>query len=440
MHNIRYFIRLINAYLTRFKAILFLGIIIGILIFFTIRFVAPFFLNKNIERIGYTGRYQSDNLPSDITEFISQGLTKVSKDFNIEPNIAGSWESPDKGKTWTFHLKDNIYWQDGEIVDSNSISYSFSDVRIEKPDKKTIVFYLDNNFSPFPAVLSKPIFKKGLLGTGEWEVKKMSLAGNIIQRLELTDKKGNKKIFRFYPTEERTKLAYKLGEVDKIYNIIDPTPLDSWKTVKISVTPNKNQYIAVFFNTTDTFLSEKSIRQSLAYAIDKDSLNLERSYSPISPNSWAFNPQVKPYNFDKERSIKLLESIPKEKIENNEIRLSTTPPLLNIAERIKKYWDEIGIKTNVQVTNTIPSDYQAFLAIFDIPKDPDQYALWHSTQDATNITKYDDPRVDKLLEDGRIELDLEQRRKIYLDFQRFLIEDSPAIFLFHPNYFHIERK
>ena len=75
----------------------------------------------------------------------------------------------------------------------------------------------------------------------------------------------------------------------------------------------------------------------------------------------------------------------------------------------------------------------------DIPKDPDQYVLWHSTQ-PTNISKYKNPRIDKLLEDGRVELNQETRKKIYLDFQRFLVEDSPAIFLYHPSFFTVLKK
>jgi len=100
----------------------------------------------------------------------------------------------------------------------------------------------------------------------------------------------------------------------------------------------------------------------------------------------------------------------------------------------------VGVNINLQVISTIPTDFQAFLAIFDIPDDPDQYSIWHSTQTSTNITRYEDPRVDKLLEDGRSQIDLESRKKIYLDFQRFLVEDSPAAFLYYPTIYSISRK
>jgi len=125
-------------------------------------------------------------------------------------------------------------------------------------------------------------------------------------------------------------------------------------------------------------------------------------------------------------------------VSRNQFRLTETQN--QSAEKIKKDWEEAGAKVQIEITPNVPLNFQAFLATVDIPKDPDQYSLWHSTQTGTNISKYNNPRIDKLLEDGRTELDQETRKKIYIDFQRFLIEDSPAIFLYHPTFYTISRK
>mgnify|MGYP001586999956 FL=1 len=182
------------------------------------------------------------------------------------------------------------------------------------------------------------------------------------------------------------------------------------------------------------------MRQALSYAVDKSKFNSEKALSSISPNSWSYNPQVKPYDYDPAKAKKLIEDLPKESKQDLKIKLVTSPVLLSVAESIAKDWEALGIKVIVQVYSGIPSEYQAFLAIYDIPGDPDQYSLWHSTQADTNISRYKNPRIDKLLEDGRVELDLEVRKKIYLDFQRFLVEDSPAIFLYHPITYRVLRK
>jgi peptide/nickel transport system substrate-binding protein len=227
------------------------------------------------------------------------------------------------------------------------------------------------------------------------------------------------------------KLAFKIGQVDKISNLQDSDDFLNWKTVIIDKSSNNNSFVGLFYNTEDEKLSDKSIRQALSYAIDKTNFDGERAIGPISPDSWGYNPQVKPYERDLEKA---------KDAKDFKITVSTLPNLLKTAEKIKRDWEEAGISCEVQVVTGIPDNFQAFLATVDIPKDPDQYSLWHSTQTTTNISNFKNARIDKLLEDGRTELDQETRKKTYLDFQRFLVEDVPAVFLYHPNSYTVTRK
>ncbi|MBU2036574.1 ABC transporter substrate-binding protein, partial [Patescibacteria group bacterium] len=419
MQQLRYFIRFIEAFIKKFKLIIFSSILIGLILFVIIILVKPSFIFFNTQKIGYVGRYTFEDLPLSIQDLISKGLTSVEENGSIKPSLSSSWETNDNGKSWTFKLKDNITWQDGKTIDSFSVNYSFSDVQIEKPDQKTIIFKLNSPFSLFPYVVSKPIFKKGLLGSGEWKVTKASLVRNFVQKLELKNKEGKIKIYKFYPTEDKAKTAFKLGQVNILENIINPDPLDNWETVNVTKTSELQNIVAVFFNVEDKLLSDKNLRQALAYAIDKSQISENRAISPISPKSWAYNPQVKPYLYNVERSKELLKDLPDEMKNNLNITLSSTPILLPTAEKIVSFWKEIGINATVQISPTIPSEYQALIVIFQAPQDPDQYFMWHSTQVSTNISHYRNLRIDKLLEDGRKELNQEQRKKIYWDFQRF---------------------
>lgn len=442
MLNLRYIVRLVSAFFSRFRALILIGIGVGVATFFILRYLLPLVSGKSTERIGVSGRYNTSNLPVSILELIGDGLTKLDKSGNVEPNLAKSWETPDKGKTWIFVLKDGLNWQDGKKVTSQTISYQFSDVTVEHPDDSTVVFKLQNPYSAFPAVVSRPTFKKGLLGTGEWAVKNITLSGSNVEQMTIQNKNnGLKKIYKFYPTEDRTKLAFELGEVDFVKEILNPSPLDTWKRVKLEKVANNGEYVAVFFNTQDKLLSEKNIRQALTYAIDKSTLGGSRAISPISIDSWAYNSQVKPYSYDPEKAKSMVSDYKDEsKLETLEINLSAPPLLLPQAEKIAQYWRSAGFTVNLQVTAGVPVEYQAFLAIFDIPDDPDQYSIWHSTQTSTNLTHYQNPRIDKLLEDGRSEINLEDRRRIYLDFQRYLVEDSPAAFLYYPVTYTIGRR
>ena len=439
MLKLRYYFRLTTAFLSRFKGIIFVGIVAGILIFLAIQVLTPILKVKKIQIIGVAGRYQTSNLPDFIIKQISTGLTAIDSNHIVQPALATSWESPDKGKTWFFHLQSNVVWQDGQKVKSSDIVYQYSDVKTEYPDDKTIKFTLDNSYSLFPYVVAKPVFKKGLLGIGDANVKKLSLTGDFISELYVVTK-SSKTRYKFYPTEERLKLAYKLGEVATAVSIYNPSPFQNWQVARSHEEINRNQVVTLFFNTKDALLSDKALRQALIYAINKDELPGERAFSPISPESYFYNPLVKKYPYDVGKAQETIKDIPDELKANFPLKLVSTPLLLEEAEKIADYWNKVGIPTQVQVTSVVPSDFQVYLTIFEIPKNPDQYSLWHSTQSATNIAKYKSDRIDKILEDARSEMNLEEQKSLYFDFQRFLMEDLPAAFLYHPKVYTIEHK
>lgn len=434
MGTSRYYFRLIKAFISRFKLVILLSVFLGAGLFLLLNVVIPRLVNSKVEKIAVVGRYTTTQIPFSILSHIGEGLTHMDSHGIPQPALAKSWETTDNGKTWKFELVDGKVWQDGTPVTSQSIQYSFENVEIQTPDPKTIIFKLIDPFSPFPTVVSKPTFKKGLLGSGKWKVTNITLSGGVVSQLRLSNAEGHTKLFRFYPTQERAKLGFKLGHVDQIIDLVDAEPFSDWPSVEVISDVNEKRFVAVFFNLNNEAVGEKTSRQALSYAIDKTKMPGVRAISNIWPGSWAYNGQTKPYDFDQERAKELLEG------KTFSISLATTPLLLEVAEQVAQDWRQIGVDTTVQVVSTIPADYQAYLAIYDVPTDPDQYATWHSTQNETNITHYKNPRVDTLLEEGRQELNLDNRKKIYLDFQRFLLEDSPLVILYHPYSYNIIRK
>lgn len=433
----KFYFKYLITFLQKFHLIIILGIFFGALFFLSILYIFP---NINIQknyRIGYTGRFTIDTLPFEISSKIGQGLVSVDSSSKIFPLLAKNWTVEENGKKWIFEINSDKYWQDNKKVSIEDLNYNFVDVSISKNDNK-ISFELKEPYVPFIVLLEKPIFRKGLLGTGDWKVKKLSIKGEYLQSINI--KKGSDtEIIKFYPTEDQTKFAFKIGEVDTITNVFSPKPFTDWKNVNISEEIKTDQVVVIFFNTQDATLSEKNLRQALNYSIDK-SIYKMRAISPINPKSFYFNPQVKSYDFDITKAKQMIKDMKSEIPENFVLKLISTPNLIDTADYVSSMWRESGINSNVLVSSIIPSDYQAFITIFDMPKDPDQYSLWHSTQSETNITKYKNLRIDKLLEDGRIEENIDERKKIYLDFQRYLLEDSPAVFLYHPIWYTVSRK
>lgn len=440
--KIRFFWRLLTTLIVRRKELIFLGFFVGITSFF----LGPRILSllpkaQPTENIGLVGLFTLKDIPLEIQSMVSLGLTHVQEDGTPKPEMATSWIVEDRGQTYTFTLGDNLRWHDGSAIEAKDINYNFKDVETEILNNKTIKFKLKEPFAPFPVVVSKPLFKKGLIGAGDYKVEKLTLNGELVKTILFSPKDKDKPKLRylFYPTESAAKTALKLGEVRSLERMVDANGFEGWQNIKIISTTQLNHYLGLFFNTSKELLGDKNLRQALAYAIPKDP-DENRASGPLSSNSWAYNDDVKPYTFDLANAKKLFS-----KASDNDkkvtLRLATTPSLLPQAAEIEKAWKALGVKTEIEAMIDPKSmDYEVLLAIQEIPLDPDQYSLWHSTQETANVTKLKNHRIDQLLEDGRKTIDQEKRKSIYLDFQRFIVEEIPVIFLYYPISYTISHK
>ena len=98
----------------------------------------------------------------------------------------------------------------------------------------------------------------------------------------------------------------------------------------------------------------------------------------------------------------------------------------------------MGLKVSIVEVDSVPDTFQVFIGDFAMPPDPDQYLLWHTNQ-PDNITKLDNKRIDKLLEDGRKAFDRSARKATYIDLQKYLLAETPAVFLFFPYEYTVTR-
>ncbi len=412
-------------------------VLLGILIYFLSARYIP--TPKQTLRIGRVGKYNLETFPSDIRSKISQGLVSVSQDGTTQGQLAKSWEIKDDGKTYVFSLDQNITWHDGSRLSPSDISYNFKDVAITLGEDN-ITYRLKEPFSPFLSAVSSPILKKSKLGTGEYRLTKSRLNKGVLQSITL-ESDTYRLIYKFYPTEISSLTAYKLGEIDVVERLSYlPPDLSSDNTSQLEETQTAgSEQSVLFFNNNDVLLSSKPVRQALAYAIKDKTFGKERTTSPIDKSSWAYNNLVKAYDYDPAKAKSLMTQEIKD-LSDQKIELKTILRYLDIAESIATSWrDTLGIQVEVKVVSTITSDYQVLLTDFNPPSDPDQYSIWHSTQ-STNFTHFSNLKIDKLLEDGRRTGDLKLRKEIYQDFQRFLLEDCPAVFLFKSGSYTLSRK
>jgi peptide/nickel transport system substrate-binding protein len=397
------------------------------------------------ETIGMVGAYTADSLPQEILNKISKGLTKTELDGTVKPDIAERWKIAPNGKGYAFYLRKNVYFSDGTNLTANDVNYDFADVSVIRPDKYTIVFSLKDNYSPFLTTVSRPIFKKNFVGVGDYRIKKIKLNGNFVESIELYSEKYRKALVYqlFYPTIVSLKTAFSLGEVSRITGLTDlgfkNTTFNSFKNVVVEKKTDHARLVTIFYNTKDKDLSSKTLREGLSYAIPDHFSQGERNASPLPFFSYAN--QGSSTNAEDLEHAKLLldKSGVATKSGTLNLTIDTLSKYKETAEVIADLWKKLKINVKINVVDQVPANFQVFLSEFNVSSDPDQYTLWHSSQ-VNNITHYDNPRIDKLLEDGRKELDIQKRILIYTDFQKYLLSDPPASFLFFPYYYEVSKK
>lgn len=458
--NKRLFFWLIKAYVKKWGKIIFLSFFVGLIGFFLFIFfsrqVAHFFPKK--ERIGVIGAYRLESLPGSITKYLSRGLTKVSDSGVIEPDLARSWEIKDHGKTYIFHLNKNVYFTGGKEVTSERLGYDFKDVTIEKPDKYTILFKLKEAYSPFLVTVSRPIFPKGLGGLGAFTLGSVKINGGYVSSLTLTatrDKK-NQITYIFYPNQESLKTSFLLGDTTKIIGVTDTsiftskshkkkTDLKDHKNTIIERQVNYGLLVTLFYNTKNEILSDNKLRKALTYSLPDTFEQGQRNYLPYSPTSIYFNQDIADKNQDLSHAKLLIDAAFNNSSESARrvLTLKTLMRYRSIADQIATIWKKLGLNIKVEEVDTRPDVFEIYLGDLSIPKDPDQYELWHSKSEF-NITRFDSKRIDKLLEDGRVTSDTAERKKIYDEFQKYLLDDAlidtPASFLYLPYTHTITRR
>ncbi len=445
----RFLVWLVKAYLNRWKKIILFSFIIGLIGFFglslALNYIFPSLPFFQREKIGIVGAYTFDNLPNEVLVNVSKGLTVVDDDGTAKPGAATHWEIRDDGKTYIFYLDEKLKFSDGSSFNSESINYNFLDVKSERPNENTIVFRLKEPYSPFIVTVSRPIFKKRLVGLGEYRIKSIDQDQDFIKSLTLTSKTNKTKVmsYEFYPTEEALKMAYILGEITKAEDVeelkTEKVDISTFKNAKIEKSTDYRRLITLFYNFQDPTLSDKRIREALTYSVPDKYSQGEKSYTSISPYSWAYQEGLVFYTQDLARAR---DSISKSQTATKgaslRLVLQTPSEYEGLAKELKEIWKGIGIDVVIKTTEEFPSEYQIYLGEFRLPRDPDQYTLWHSSQ-PNNITSYKNLRIDKLLEDGRKTADVQSRQKIYADFQKYLFDDYPATFLYFPFEYDISR-
>lgn len=221
-----------------------------------------------------------------------------------------------------------------------------------------------------------------------------------------------------------------------------------------------NAYTYLGFNLKHKPWDDKRVRLAINYAIDKqeiiDGVLLgmgEPIASPYKPGTRWSNPELTPYPYDPAKAKALLKEAGFEDHDGDGILDRDGKPLAFeiltnqnkqrelSAVLIQRRLKDIGIDVNIRVLEWASfigrfiktGDFDVVVLGWGLGQEPDQFNIWHSSQQAPgqfNFIGYHNPKVDQLLEQGRLELNPDKRMKIYHAFAQALYEDSPIVYLY----------
>jgi len=486
------------------------------------------------------------DVDSDITNLIYSSLFKRGGEAQLVNDLAEDYQISQDGKSYIIKIRSDVQWHNGSRLTVDDVIFtfeaikntryqsplraSFTGVEMIKVDDQTIQFNLTE---PYAAFLDLLTF--GILPRESWqqiEPASASLAelnlkpigsGRFKFKSLVKDKAGNVRTYNLIRNDNYYGTAAHIDSINfKLFgNITEAiSALNNNLVSGLSYLPEqmKNNVVArdslnfhllnlpklsaIFFNSkVNPALQDKKVRQALSYAIDKNQIvsavlagNARVIDSPVLPESFAYNKDIKKYNYDVATSSRLLleagwkivefkqedidqaetdllsedEAAKKQaqiKIDlgvgkwlfkdNNYLTVNITTvdnsEYAQAAALIADSWRKLNIKTEV---NLVPAsqmqieviktrNFTALLYGEIVGADPDPYAFWHSSQigpAGLNIADYSNKEVDKLLEEGRLTNDLNLRQEKYKKFQEILAEDEPAIFLYSSNYTYVQSK
>ncbi len=215
------------------------------------------------------------------------------------------------------------------------------------------------------------------------------------------------------------------------------------------------------------FFQDANVRKALIQGLNRQGMidRLQNGQAiladgPILPGTWAYYDGIEHYTYNINQATSLLReagfTIPAEggNTRTDEAGAALSFELLfpddrthqALADAIKQDWASIGVQVTLTAVSydQLVSDhldtrnYQAALVDINLSQtpDPDPYPFWHQTQitSGQNYSKWDDRQASEYLEQARITTDLQERIRLYNNFQVRWSQELPAIPLYYPVY------
>lgn len=282
-------------------------------------------------------------------------LVSITAD-GYEGCLAESWDISEDGRTYTFHIRPDVLFSDGEKCDANAILANFNAilenrerhtwlemmnllVGVSAPDENTFVIEMSEPYYPMltelgcirpfamisPSCMINGSTKDGVnghIGTGPYV-----LTDFVTDEYAVFERNENywgkapairKITVKVIPDNQTRIMALESGEIDLIFgkNMIDADAISQYLdsdrfTVGLS-DPTSTRHIVM--NTTREILGDPAVRKALQHATDRQTISDGIFYGLEQPADTLYattvpycNVGLKPYEYSTETAAQILD-------------------------------------------------------------------------------------------------------------------------------------
>ena len=423
----------------------------------------------------------------EIKHLLFDGLVKRDGEGMLVPSLAESWSYDEATMTYTFTLRDDVRWHDGEAFTAEDVKFTIEAIMDSDNGSENMPNYIEiaeinvDSDTEIAFVLSEPNFAfldymtmsilpehllqgedmwtsdyfKAPIGTGPYKLTEWDVGQAIVMNKneEYFDGAANidTVIFKIVTDDTAKALQLQNGELD----LAQVTPKDAaaFDGVEglIVYDMNTADYRGILYNFWNEYWQKNGdLIPAISYAIDRqaivDAVLLGKgfpAYSPIQLNKFNFD-GVEKYDFDLEKSAAAFAAAGCEKDaegfwcrdgERISFTINATPGdqvRIDMAQIAAQQLQEAGldVKANVPADGIDWGGQECCIIGWGSPFDADDHAYKVFGTDAgANYSGYSNGKVDEYLKLARQTDDEAERAEYYKQFQIAMAE-APAYTFF----------
>lgn len=352
--------------------------------------------------------FPQNNATAAANRLIFSGLVQNDSSGKIAADLAEGWQTDESGRVYTFHLRKDIKWHDGEPLTAKDVVYTFTTaansnttspladnwrgITVSAPDEQTVVFNLPVAYTPFleslttgilpahilantePAQLRKVDFNQHPVGTGPFAFHDFSFNHDEVRLEANPDYYGGKPLLesftlKAYADKGALEQAYITGQVTMAgglssSDVADIRTIDGTKVLELPIAEQG----FVFFNTERPALQNKQLRQGITQATDTADIaqqlrnGFQPGFGPLMPQQLGYSPAQTQLGFNPAQAAASLDAAgwkvgpDGQRQQNNEplhfeIVTQKDDVYPAVAASLKTQWAKLGIQLEIKLVS-----------------------------------------------------------------------------------------